>query len=620
MSDVLLDRLDDVRSRLRRVHLLAGAAQCLLALIGLLAAFFILDWMVLSRIIGGGAGDQVARGLLLLTMVGMFALVVVRTIVAELRTQRSDDQIAMRVERSHPELRGRLISTVQLTRMAGDHGTMVSEEMIEALEEETVGFTEAIDFGSIINRRLLKRVGIAALALLLLSVGLGWWRRDFTGALLARMALTRTAYPTAASIIAVSHGGVVGKGEPFAIELELDPTRKVPDEATAAIRPVGGKNSDLQLKRVLDAPDGRVLFRGSVAQALEDFDFRPAALDARWPTWEHVRVNQRPTVKALSVTSTFPAYLARAPETSAIGDLRVPVGTVVKIHAILTKAVTEATLSRRTPVRKDLAKEDASRDEAAAKDEATPNDSKDNSKDNKEGAKDPGPREQESTSPMELDATRTAADATLSIDANGSYAIRLRDADGFENASPISYTITAIPDRVPTVTIQYPAQDKSAAKYAQWPIRFSARDDHSISKGWLKYVIADPDAVGAGQEAALALATSSTTAEAAAKSIELEGLAQPGETQIARQVLFDLSRLNLVEGQRVTYWIDVSDNRLPEPNIGSSPHFSFTVVDLATLKEQFERDRAELLGTIKTLRDKQKEVHDAVDTVRKQVP
>lgn len=585
MSDVLIDRLDAVRSRLRRVHLLAGFCQTLLAALGLLALFFLLDWLVLSRSFEGAGGDLAARAVLLAAMVAVLGWVVWRTIVTELRTERDDDEIALRVERSHPKLRGRLISTVQLARTADDDDTtMVSSEMIDALAEETVSFSEALDFGTIINRRTLSRVGVAALVLVLLAGGLGWWRRDYAAALAARLSLTRAAYPTATRIISVTPGGAVGRGDDFAIEVELDPQAEVPDAASATLRQPGGATSELALVRALDAPDGRALFRGTVTKAVEDFSFRPHANDARWATWEQVAVRARPALKALSLAIDYPGYLGRAAETSAIGDIRVPVGTRVTISAALTKPVAQATLTLRTLSR----------------------------------GEDGKPVEAEERRPMDLDAARAQVTSTITVESNGSWSIALQDDAGFANASPISYSIAAIPDRVPSVSIQFPAADKAATKYARWPIRFTARDDHRVAKARLRYLVSDPDAAGTGEQAGQALAEASMRAAEDAKAIDIE--IGPGGAQVVSQALFDLATSGAREGHRVTYWIEAQDNREPAANVGASARYSFNVLDLAAMREQYEQERRDMLKQIKELRDKQQDIRDGVEGVRSVVP
>ncbi len=222
MSELLLDRLDAVRGRLRRVHLLAGLCKSVLSFLGLVAGFFLLDYLVLSRTVDAGILDLAIRAVLVLGVLGVVGTVLMRTVVAELRTERSDDEIAMRIERKHPKLRGRLISTVQLSREEGEDGSLVSQEMIEALTEETVSFSEALDFGAIINRKNLARVGFAALAVILVSGTLGWWRKDYAMALLGRLTMRSSDYPTAARIISVTPGRTVGRGDDVTIEVVAD--------------------------------------------------------------------------------------------------------------------------------------------------------------------------------------------------------------------------------------------------------------------------------------------------------------------------------------------------------------------------------------------------------------
>jgi hypothetical protein len=563
MSDVLRARIAKARGLLRRAHLLVGLARCLVALLGLTAAFFVLDWLVVSRLSDGGANDLVARGVLLVGVLGALAWVVMRTVVAEARTRRSEDLIALRVERGYPQLHGRLISTVQLSRRASGDDSLVSRELIDVLGQETTSVAAGFDFGSIVDWRTLVRAMALASALLALALALSWWRRDYASALLARMALAHTGYPTAASIIDATRGGLAAYGEPFSIQVELDPHRQLPDQASATIRTHSGEVITLALPRVVDAPTGRAIYRGELPRVLEDVDFRPTALDARWPSWEHVRVAQRPAVKELAVACDYPAYLGLPAESVSSGDLRIPVGTTVHLRASFTGPVASATVTRRLGA------------DAA--------------------------HTQEQSAEMTLDATRGVGESSFTVDASGSYLITLRDANGLGNADPIVYSVAALPDLAPTVSILSPAKDKLVTRFAQRTIRFTVSDDHGISKAWLKYVVGMTDADAASDTP---------------KSVELTGLVQQGESHLTREVVMDLAKYGVVEGSRLTYWIEVADNRQPEPNIGTSRHFVFTVVDMATMADLLEQEKTKLVGELESLHDRQRDTHNAVETVR----
>ncbi|MBA3939003.1 MAG: hypothetical protein H0X38_16275, partial [Planctomycetes bacterium] len=498
-----------------------------------------------------------------------------------LRRVADDDEVALRVEKGHPELRGRLISTIQLARMPN---AAASHELIAALEEDTLSFTGGLSFTDIIDVQLLKRIALAAGGLLLLSIALGAWRSDFAKAMLARLALSERQYPTAARFVTVTPSGVVAKGDPQTITVTLDPDGVLPDSASAALRSAGGQTTQLVLVRVKGATgkdagkDGKpVEYKGILEHVLEDVEFRPAAHDALWPRWEKLTVLQRPAVKTLALVSHFPAYLGRADETSSIGDLRVPAGDLVRLTATLTKKVKSARIVTR---------------------------------DN-----------QQAHAPLEmtLDEARTTATFGLTVNEAGYYKILLRCVDDLDNSSPVEYAIDAVKDRAPTVRISFPAQDKTVTRFAHWPVRFSGRDDYGIARAALKYRVMSAPAEGA------APAEADTAPDAAdappAQSLALEGLiTAKNQKEASGEVNFDLRPLNLQPGQRVIYWIDYEDNREPGANHGKSQTYTFNVVDVAVLQEMLDRDRNAVLEGIQTIRDKEKDTRDGVDKIRRDLP
>ena len=53
---------------------------------------------------------------------------------------------------------------------------------------------------------------------------------------------------------------------------------------------------------------------------------------------------------------------------------------------------------------------------------------------------------------------------TLDVLNNGKYTVKLLCVDGFNNQTPIEYTITAIPDESPEIVIKEPGRDTKATK------------------------------------------------------------------------------------------------------------------------------------------------------------
>jgi hypothetical protein len=564
--DILLQKIDEVRSRQRSVAIGQGAARIVLALIGLIMAFFLIDWLILAKSTPG-SGDRLARGILVVAMLATLGWVVWRSLISVLLHTPDDDEVALKVEKGHPELRGRLISTIQLRRSSTAAG---SKDLIAALEADTVAFVGAKHFTDIIDLALLKKVALWALGVLVLVGALSAWRSDFAAAVLARLALTESTYPTAAKIIKVTDGTTTARGEPFTIAVELDPTATLPDKASATIRDTEGRTSELPLTR-MNATSA--VYTGTIDQVLGDLEFRPAAHDALWPRYEKIIAVDRPAIKSLNLAYRFPDYLNKKPETSVVGDIRAPEGSHVTITATFNRPVVSAKLVMRN--------------------------------------------DQKEEKPLDLMLQDDGAKASidLPIQNDGSWKLLLRTADQFDNKNPIDYVIDAVADRAPTAKISFPAQDKTVTRFARWPVKFTARDDHGIAKGRLKYVISTADEALAGT-GAFTVDTQPTNAQ----SLELAGLVQgQPRPESGGEVVFDLRQLNVPMNCRITYWIEVEDAKTPTPNRGISPTYVFTVVEAAVLEEMLERDRNSLIDSLKTIRTKQKDGRDGVDTLRREL-
>ncbi|HEX3133163.1 MAG TPA: hypothetical protein VHX44_06220, partial [Planctomycetota bacterium] len=515
--DILLQKIDEVRGRQRSVAIGQGVARIVLALIGLVMAFFLVDWLILAKSTPG-SGDRLARGILVAAMLATLGWVAWRSLIRVLLHTPDDDEVALKVERGHPELRGRLISTIQLRRSSTAGG---SKELIAALEEDTVAFAGGMHFTDIIDLKLLKKVALWALGVIALASALGAWRSDFAGAIFARLALTESTYPTAAKILKVTDGSTTARGEPFTITIELDPAGTLPEKASATIRDLSpdanGRSSELTLTR--KSVDSNI-YVGTIDQVLSDLEFRPSAHDALWPRYEKIVAVDRPAIKLLALSYRFPDYLNKKPETSAVGDIRALEGSHVTITANFNRPVVSAKLVTRN--------------------------------------------DQKEEKPLDLMLVDSGASASIDLPVmnDGSWKLLLRTADGFDNKNPIDYVIDAVADRAPTAKISFPAQDKTVTRFAHWPIKFTARDDHGVAKGRLKYLISTADEASAGTGAFTV-----DTQPVSAQSLELTGLVQgQPKPEAGGEVVFDLRSLTLPMNCRVTYWIEVENAKTPTPN------------------------------------------------------
>ncbi len=597
--EALLIKIDRVRDRERTVLLTAGLMKFVLAAIGLVAGFFVLDWLMLGRLVEGPTANRLARGVLLVAMAGTLVYVFVRCVWQEFVRELDDDEVALRVEARHPDLGGRLISTIQLTRdLAEGEEWLGSEELIEALEADTVSFAGALNFADIINLQTLKKVALAAVAFALLSAAMGAWRVDYAKALLGRMLLSEADYPTATRIISVTPGCVVARGEPHEVDVELDPEGYLPQTARLVVRLLSGAGggeefeyemvwvegddeaTGLRRAEAATAAQAGVVYRGRIERVMEDLEYRAFAHDARSVGWEDLRVLRRPAIRSLELTYAYPAYTGKPGRRTSVGDIRAIEGTQVEIVATLAKPVVSASLLMRA-----------------------------------------GALEAPEPSAMQLNEEKTGVAAALQVESDGYYRIELADADGLGNRDPIEYVIDAVRDKAPSVKLTFPGRDKTVTRFAVWPIRFEARDDFGITRGWLRYRVGSADEEGAGFGAGV---DAGDPREAPAAGFALEGLVRaPGQREVKAEAPFDLQLVgapgDIRPGSRLTYWIEIADNRTPEHNVGRSRAFEFVVAEAEEVMFMIGTVREEALSRIDTIIRKQEETKDGVDDVRRKM-
>ena len=191
----LQDRLARVRGKERRFIAVQGICRVLVTLALAIVVIFALDWLVDlpygARLLAAGVG-------LLLT-----GYVAYRYLYLELHKIQDDDEMALRVEARNSELRGRLISTLQLTRTEKSGAYAGSHEMIHALEDETLQMASPLDFSRVISTVMLKRLLIVAGVVLLVKGVLVYCLPGYFAALAERLINPDKQYPTRTRLLKV---------------------------------------------------------------------------------------------------------------------------------------------------------------------------------------------------------------------------------------------------------------------------------------------------------------------------------------------------------------------------------------------------------------------------------
>jgi hypothetical protein len=444
-------RIAAVRQKEKNVVIMAGMFRLVLAFVGVIIAYFLIDWIFdlpyAARLVAIAAG------------LGALGYVVYKYLVCELRRIVDEDEVALRVEARNPDLRGRLISTLQLSR-AGEKGEFVgSPELIAALEDETGQMSRPLDFSKIINREMFIRLAIAAAVVVVIKTALLIRFTPYFAALGSRLVHPDAQFPTRTHISNVKIPSYVARGDDIAIEVTIDDGGPEVTAGTVQFTSPGKSSMTVDL-----APGDRLRFTGVLAKAMEEVDAVVMLGDAK-SLPKHIKVLPRPEidVEKSSVKYNLPKYATAAdpklqdlpPE--KLNTISALTGSTADIKIASTKTLHSITLDRSDGKSFALTKLDA------------------------EG--------------------KLWGFTAFQIEKSASFHISMIDTDELRNSEPaVEYAIEAKPDYPPTIKLERPTKDTTVTSGAKPVLVFSAHDDYNVRTIWLMYRINTLKAGGDVQE------------------------------------------------------------------------------------------------------------------------
>ena len=127
---------------------------------------------------------------------------------------------------------------------------------------------------------------------------------------------------------------------------------------------------------------------------------------------------------------------------------------------------------------------------------------------------------------------------TLNVLNDGKYTVRLLCVDGFNNQTPIEYTITAIPDEPPEIVIKEPGRDITATKLEEVKVLAEATDDYGVENMRLMY------SVGSGEP----------------QELPVETVEVKAERIISNAYVFYLEEFDVEPGELISYYAQAADN------------------------------------------------------------
>ena len=524
----LQDRLAQVRSKERWFIAIQGFCRVLVTLILIVIAYFLLDWFV----------DLPFNARMVSVAVGAIAVgyVFYHYVIAELRRIQDDDEMALRVEARNPDLRGRLISTLQLVRTKKAGVYAGSDQLITALEDETVRMSDPLDFTQIVSTTMLKRLLIAALIVVAVKAVLLLSFPDYFKALAERLYNPEKQYPTKTRIKDIKVPDYVARGEDIPVEVTLDPLFKIPQKTDKAEKAgtlyfISTKlNTSIPVD--LAFPANGEVFKGQLAKALEDVDLVIEIGDVRTKR-KSIRVVARPEVDTSrsidGIHYKLPDYTEETdPPLQKFGALSALQGSVADVKFTATKQLKSAVIERldgrkypMTPV--------------------------------------PPPPSKDPQTPPEPERM-TWAVSGVPIDKSGTFHVSLVDDNGLTNSLPaLEYPIDARPDLVPMIKLVRPTRDATVTPTARPTIRYNARDDYGVRVVWLCYKIKSESPEGVARSDGHYDDEKKIPTQRKEYKIDRDENKKLRKEMTGATLMWDLAEIKAKVGDQIVFWLECDD-------------------------------------------------------------
>jgi len=567
----LSPRLDSlVRQQLGRIRqrfLIHGCGRMLLVIIAVALLYYVLDRGLLLPV-----GIRIT---LSICVAALLVLEFRRSLLYPLRRSIGDEDVAIVIERRFPELKERLISSLQLkdaARRGRDEPAALrnqSASMIEQLVRDTAAEIDHIPSEKVLDPRRTVRVWAGAIAIALPLVFSAATNPQAFGVFLRRALGAAANYPRLTTLrlrldeeseqSQVERRGrnvvvTIADGADLAVLVDAEGT--VPREVFLAVQ--GGRG---MAPRVPMTGRGGGRFRYVFRRISAPFEFHAfGGDDDRGDLDVSVVTVRPPRVGTIQAMLTAPAYTGVEPATVTGGGMEALIGTQVRLELTATAKVREGTITFMESGRViDL-------EPALVADD---------------------------------DGTSQVLRAEFTIERSDRYQVRLVSPDGLRNPHPGNYPVVGVTDQAPTGFLMLPADDDLSVVLPTGivPIRAEARDDYGLTDCALVFGITRID-----EKRQLELVTGAPPPAAPVRNTILTHLmevatAAPGDARVSI-------------GDSITVAARLTDNRQPDPQTTELPARQLHIVGEADLARRISGHFRRIRLSVDELLTSQRRLHE----------
>ena len=479
----------------KRTLFWTGCGIAIVGLISILAGAAIVD--LLMPLPGS------VRIVLLIGIIGAVGYLLYRYLIQPLRVKLTPHDVALNVERKHRDLEDRLVSALQFGEAETEDP--IKSHLLQRLVTDAVERTDGIDFKATIDKsKKRKHIGIAVAVLAGCALIALIFPTELNISINRLLSPWEKTEPVFTTKLTVEPGNArILRGRSLAINLEV--TGKAADKARLIYKK-GDSAADTESQHqeidMMQIEGEKRRFGYEIFNINENMEYYVTSSGIESERYT-VEVFDMPKLTAVEVTYTYPEYTQLNPITQqGEGNIRAVAGSQAEVRITTNKAIESATLTVE--------------------------------------AQDP--------TPMLISDGRTLT-TTLDVLTDGKYIVKLLCVDGFNNQTPIEYTITAIPDEPPEVAIKEPGRDIKATKLEEVKVLAEAADDYGVESMTLMYSVG-----------------SSEPQELEAETVEVKE-----KKIISGAYVFYLEELDVEPGEIISYYAQATDNNTRTgPGTGTS--------------------------------------------------
>ncbi|GHC01434.1 DUF4175 family protein [Cerasicoccus arenae] len=353
----------------------------------------------------------------------------------------SDEETALMIERAHPSLKTRLISTLQLMQPGVIAGN-TAPSMVQALAEETETVSRETRFGTAVPLKRASKMFVRGLFITAAAVT-GFLLAGDTGlALMRRALLSWEPVPRKTMVYGITGDVIIGFGDD--IDLLVRTEGIIPKEGRVEIDYESGRSQEFPVSVYSDDPK---VFHRLIEAVPETFEYSVYLGDGRSERYT-VSTREKPVLLKVDARYQPPSYTGRAAKSISLQALDVLPGGKLMLVAHSNQELSGGTLH--------LA----------------------------------GLGKTQEMSVLTGNVEQAGGTVEIPLEGLTGISVRVKDEDGVRSTASPAYPVRIIEDQAPTVEIVFPVEiQQLVTPDADMLLSFKATDDNLIGNVSLHYSI-----------------------------------------------------------------------------------------------------------------------------------